>query len=79
MLTCIFSGDPKPAVTWLKDGQNVTTGGNIEIDDLVPNDSFFTYSVLTIIPPTQGDFGTYTCKANNIAGELAYDIVASGK
>lgn len=78
-LTCVFSGLPKPNVTWYKGNETVRSIGNVNVQDKVPTNPEFTFSVLTIDNPTPSQFDTYTCKAANGVGELAYDIIASGK
>lgn len=61
-LHCNASGDPKPMITWSKDGT-----------PLLQNSS--SSAVLQIPNLRQRDAGTYTCTATNKAGSASHSMV----
>ncbi|KAB1258940.1 Hemicentin-1 [Camelus dromedarius] len=66
-LQCIASGIPHPSITWLKDGQPVSTAqGNLKIQS--------SGRVLQIARALMEDAGRYTCVATNAAGETQQHI-----
>ncbi|XP_067398294.1 hemicentin-2 [Emydura macquarii macquarii] len=60
-LDCDVSGTPAPTITWYKDGQLLTEGGNLHF--LTGAQSIRFHEVRT------EDAGSYTCKAVNRAGQ----------
>uniref|UniRef100_A0A8C2SL26 Hemicentin-1 n=1 Tax=Capra hircus TaxID=9925 RepID=A0A8C2SL26_CAPHI len=61
-LQCIANGIPNPSITWLKDGQPVSTAqGNLKIQS--------SGRLLQIAKALMEDAGRYTCVATNAAGE----------
>lgn len=58
-LTCPSEGSPPPKITWKKDGEELLSGGQYEIDD---------EGTLTILEAITEDTGKYTCSAQNVAG-----------
>ena len=67
-LTCQVEGQPKPTVTWFKDGAEVNTSdARIEISHPDSNGSS-TVSTLTIPDAVRSDQGSYHCRASNRIG-----------
>lgn len=62
-LTCIVQGDPDPNVTWLKNGELLSSS---DILDLKYRNGTATLSINEVYPE---DEGLYTCKAKNSLGE----------
>ncbi|XP_078407396.1 LOW QUALITY PROTEIN: hemicentin-1-like [Cetorhinus maximus] len=60
-LTCLTTGNPKPQITWLRDGQEL----NDSTDYRVSSDR----STLEIPKATLSHTGQYTCVANNSVGD----------
>ncbi|XP_072421818.1 hemicentin-1-like isoform X1 [Chiloscyllium punctatum] len=60
-MTCLTTGNPKPQVTWLRDGQEL----NDSTDYRVSSDG----SVLEIFKATLSHTGQYTCVASNSVGD----------
>ncbi|XP_015794562.1 Ig-like and fibronectin type-III domain-containing protein 2 [Tetranychus urticae] len=77
-ISCRVSGDPKPNVTWYKDGDDqimLNPGPEVAIrmmDDVMLAGSF--YSILILRKVAQMDTGRYICKATNELG-VASDSV----
>ena len=63
-LTCAVDANPSANFTWLKHGQPLFAGVNLTRG----------MSTLTLIPKTMGDFGLYSCKAENEKGSMVYNI-----
>ena len=63
-LTCAVDANPSANFTWLKHGQPLLAGVNLTRG----------MSTLTLIPKTMGDFGLYSCKAENEKGSMVYNI-----
>ena len=57
-ITCPVSGIPEPSISWLRQGQQITTSGRF----LVENDT------LIIRTTALSDRGSFTCAANNTLG-----------
>ncbi|CAH3154297.1 unnamed protein product, partial [Pocillopora meandrina] len=58
------NANPSANFTWLKHGQPLLAGVNLTRG----------MSTLTLIPKTMGDFGLYSCKAENEKGSMVYNI-----
>ena len=63
-LKCAVDANPSANFTWLKHGQPILAGVNFMHD----------MSTLRLIPKTMGDFGLYSCKAENEKGSMVYNI-----
>ncbi|KYO38970.1 hypothetical protein Y1Q_0022570 [Alligator mississippiensis] len=61
-LTCMAFGNPKPIVTWLKEGDLLGAGGKYQVSD----------GSLTVISVSREDRGAYTCRAYSIQGEAVH-------
>ena len=61
--TCRVVGDPKPSVTWSRNGVVLSDSGRFEIYE--EKDDF----VLEVFDTTTQDTGTYVCTATNLAGQ----------
>lgn len=55
VLECVASGIPTPQVTWAKDGQDLR----------FHNNTHYLLSNLLIDAVSEGDSGTYVCRADN--------------
>ena len=64
---CEATGNPKPSVTWMKNGQKLESN----LDTLIMNNG--TRLTVTNVDPSQS--GQYTCKANNSMGEDSTSVV----
>ena len=64
-LTCQVEGNPRPVVTWLKDGKNLPQSLRFNTSYIVPTGM----SSLTVTGTLQTDCGNYTCVAENPAGK----------
>ncbi|XP_074604604.1 Ig-like and fibronectin type-III domain-containing protein 2 isoform X2 [Brevipalpus obovatus] len=77
-IPCMISGDPKPNVTWLKDGDDQMTilpGPDVQIrlfEDAMIVENFV--SVLILKRVTQMDTGRYICKAINEMGSSSDSV-----
>ncbi|CAH3163872.1 unnamed protein product, partial [Pocillopora meandrina] len=65
VLTCEATGDPKPSVTWSKDGNTSIPRAQFRNDD----------HILVIQEVALGDGGIYECRASNIFGQRRTAIV----
>lgn len=64
ILQCTAHEDPRPHLRWYKDGKLIEdSSSNYKISTLGP------HSNLTVTPTTDGDFGTFTCEAENSFGK----------
>ena len=74
VLECPVSGDPMPAITWLKDG-NVNFDNNKNIEILHDG------RILQIISSEDEDAGNYVCRAENKGGfqEIEYNVNIFGE
>jgi len=61
-IVCRVHAEPKPTITWSKDGQKVASSSRILIDH------FGSRHTLTVIGVEKTDFGKYTCEATNALG-----------
>ena len=58
-IQCLTSGEPKPNVTWSKDGQKITEGSKYAVQK---------DGSLLIREAGKQDSGLYTCTSENIVG-----------
>ncbi|XP_028931247.1 protein turtle homolog B [Ornithorhynchus anatinus] len=61
-LTCTAFGNPKPIVTWLKEGALLGASGKYQVSD----------GSLTVTSVSRDDRGAYTCRAYSIQGEAVH-------
>lgn len=74
VLECVASGIPTPQVTWAKDGLDLRSHNNTR----------FLLSNLLIDAVSEGDSGTYVCRADNGMGSdrsatVLYDVQVFGE
>ncbi|XP_051902174.1 protein turtle homolog B-like isoform X2 [Hippocampus zosterae] len=62
ILTCIAFGNPKPSVSWLRDGNLLVTSAKYKVFD----------GSLTVLSITREDRGAYTCRAFSPQGEAIH-------
>ncbi|XP_077402526.1 protein turtle homolog B-like isoform X5 [Vanacampus margaritifer] len=62
ILTCIAFGNPKPSVSWLRDGNLLATTAKYKVFD----------GSLTVLSITREDRGAYTCRAFSPQGEAIH-------
>ncbi|XP_078071427.1 ADAMTS-like protein 1 [Mustelus asterias] len=72
VLKCEAGGNPKPAISWTKNGQTLRYNHRIEI---LPNQA------LQILVPNESDVGIYTCTARSSVGSdsLSSKVAIAGK
>uniref|UniRef100_A0A671NR07 Protein turtle homolog B-like n=1 Tax=Sinocyclocheilus anshuiensis TaxID=1608454 RepID=A0A671NR07_9TELE len=61
-LTCTAFGNPKPVVTWLRDGDQLTSNKKYTVSD----------GSLTVQAITREDRGAYSCRAHSDQGEVLH-------
>ncbi|XP_053852990.1 protein turtle homolog B isoform X2 [Vidua macroura] len=61
-LTCMAFGNPKPIVTWLREGDLLGANGKYQVSD----------GSLTVLSVSREDRGAYTCRAYSIQGEAVH-------
>ncbi|XP_015193152.2 protein turtle homolog B isoform X1 [Lepisosteus oculatus] len=61
-LTCTAFGNPKPVVSWLREGQLLGDSGKYKVSD----------GSLTVLSISREDRGAYTCRAYSIQGEAIH-------
>uniref|UniRef100_A0A672RB11 Immunoglobulin superfamily, member 9Ba n=1 Tax=Sinocyclocheilus grahami TaxID=75366 RepID=A0A672RB11_SINGR len=61
-LTCTAFGNPKPVVTWLRDGDQLTSNKKYTVSD----------GSLTVQAITREDRGAYSCRAQSDQGEVLH-------
>uniref|UniRef100_A0A8D0EDJ4 Immunoglobulin superfamily member 9B n=1 Tax=Salvator merianae TaxID=96440 RepID=A0A8D0EDJ4_SALMN len=61
-LTCMAFGNPKPTVTWLKEGDLLGANNKYQVSD----------GSLTVVSISRDDRGAYTCRAYSIQGEAVH-------
>ena len=71
VLTCEATGDPKPSVTWSKDGNTSIPRAQFRNDD----------HILVIQEVAPSDGGIYECRASNVFGQrrTATAVIIAGK
>nr|XP_033773309.1 protein turtle homolog B isoform X1 [Geotrypetes seraphini] len=62
ILTCTAFGNPKPIVTWKKEGAELAKNGKYKVSD----------GSLTVFSIDRDDRGAYTCRAHSVQGEAVY-------
>ncbi|XP_071479592.1 twitchin-like [Diadema antillarum] len=70
--TCELQADPKPTLSWFKDGKPVKAGGRIKID--VQEDGEYYAIYLDIKDAADADAGKYEIQAKNKFGEASSTI-----
>jgi len=69
-LECQAEGEPKPEISWHKDGGGYFPAASERRMHVLPADvTFF------IVDVKFGDSGTYSCSAENLAGKVTTDVV----
>nr|XP_032658295.1 protein turtle homolog B isoform X3 [Chelonoidis abingdonii] len=61
-LTCMAFGNPKPIVTWLREGNLLSASEKYQVSD----------GSLTVMSVSREDRGAYTCRAYSIQGEAMH-------
>ena len=61
-LSCAIDGNPKPSISWTKNGSPVSTGGDSRISFATDNEQ------LIITNVNRSDHGEYRCVASNSLG-----------
>uniref|UniRef100_A0A8C7JAF3 Immunoglobulin superfamily member 9B n=1 Tax=Oncorhynchus kisutch TaxID=8019 RepID=A0A8C7JAF3_ONCKI len=61
-LSCIASGNPKPSINWLREGEPLEDSIKYKVSD----------GSLTVLLVSRGDRGAYTCRAYSIQGEVVH-------
>ena len=67
-LTCQGKGNPRPTISWLKNGQKIVNSSRMTQSSSVSGDKLVT-SELVISDTKYEDGGVYTCVINNMVGE----------
>lgn len=68
-LECLAEGEPKPEISWHKDGGGFFPAANERRMHVLPaDDTFFIVQVKFV------DSGTYSCSAENVAGKVTTDV-----
>ena len=82
-LTCVSTVSPATTVSWMKDGQPLTTDGSsyYTLTQTVTDRTTSTYSnVLTVSEAANGGVaGTYTCTVANELGSNSSDLEVAGE
>ena len=69
-LMCMAIGRPYATILWYKDGTEITNGSLTSIynEQFQSSDLFFTSSILEVCSVGPENSGSYSCVANNFAG-----------
>ncbi|XP_057694586.1 protein turtle homolog B isoform X6 [Corythoichthys intestinalis] len=62
LLSCFAQGNPKPGISWLREGEELATNAKYSVHD----------GSLTILGITRDDRGAYTCRAYSDQGEVLH-------
>ncbi|MEQ2298224.1 Protein turtle B [Ameca splendens] len=62
LLSCSAQGNPKPMISWLREGEELATNSKYSVHD----------GSLTILGITRDDRGAYTCRAYSDQGEVLH-------
>ncbi|XP_014070324.1 protein turtle homolog B isoform X1 [Salmo salar] len=62
LLTCSAQGNPKPIISWLREGEELAASGKYKVHD----------GSLTVLGITRDDRGAYTCRAFSDQGEVLH-------
>ncbi|XP_047247474.1 protein turtle homolog B isoform X1 [Girardinichthys multiradiatus] len=62
LLSCSAQGNPKPIISWLREGEELATNSKYSVHD----------GSLTILGITRDDRGAYTCRAYSDQGEVLH-------
>uniref|UniRef100_A0A8C7CL77 Immunoglobulin superfamily member 9B n=1 Tax=Oncorhynchus kisutch TaxID=8019 RepID=A0A8C7CL77_ONCKI len=61
-LSCVASGNPKPSVSWIREGEPVEDSDKYKVSD----------GSLAVLSVSRKDRGAYTCRAYSIQGEVVH-------
>uniref|UniRef100_A0A4W5K4F7 Immunoglobulin superfamily member 9B n=1 Tax=Hucho hucho TaxID=62062 RepID=A0A4W5K4F7_9TELE len=61
-LSCVASGNPKPSISWIREGEPVEDSDKYKVSD----------GSLTVLSVSRKDRGAYTCRAYSIQGEVVH-------
>ena len=80
-LTCVSTVSPATTVSWMKDGQPLTTDGSsyYTLTQTVTDRNTSTYSNVLTVHEGIGVSGTYTCTVTNDLGSNSSTVVAPGE
>lgn len=78
-LSCEVDGVPIPSVWWLRDGNAIETGPNLNVtyEDMDPGSPTVARTSLNIDRMSPEYTGVYTCTASNNAGTTSKDRILS--
>ena len=80
-LTCVSTVSPATTVSWMKDGQPLTTDGSsyFTLTQTVTDRTTSTYSNVLTVSEGTGVAGTYNCTVTNDLGSASRVVVALGE
>lgn len=67
-IDCLVTGDPRPVITWYKEGNHITVSSNLEKYTVVTSGHDPIHSIFSIWDVGLEDAGDYKCVAENSAG-----------